>query len=59
MTMRDYEKIAAELRYNKPTDKKRAEGWAHAVFATANAMQGDNPRFDREKFYKKCGFSDQ
>jgi phosphoheptose isomerase len=57
MTRKDYERIAAELSFNRPsdttstaTDRGYDRGYQRAVDAIAHAFKADNSRFDRDRF---------
>lgn len=55
MTKKDYELIAKAIR---PTHNGYFELDANAcqlVYVLADALQSDNPRFDRTKFLEACG----
>ena len=56
MTRKDYVKIAEVLRSANETHGKH--GHWHVVHEIeqklANVLAEDNPRFDRERFYKAC-----
>ena len=64
MTRKDYELIAKAIKAAKPSDSTMADyaemtrklGWRNTVHSVAEALAGDNPRFDRERFLKACGF---
>jgi hypothetical protein len=51
MTRKDYEKIARVLRDDIPGGETRII----ACEKFADMLATDNPRFDRNKFYKACG----
>jgi hypothetical protein len=68
MTKKDYVKIAAALAQHAPSgapawaksadaDCKRAMArvWSLCCTNIADVMAGDNPRFDRARFYAACG----
>lgn len=54
MTKKDYVLIAAAIKAasNAPGYPQRN---AFVAFALADALQRDNPRFDRAKFLAACG----
>ena len=57
MSRKDYELIAAELAAEVPTvtSHEQAVGFAMAVYAVANALKKDNPRFDSNRFVAAAG----
>lgn len=57
MTKKDYELIARVLKVCKPSETEQemstAEAkWRHLVSELGFALQRENPRFDRQKFFK-------
>ena len=52
MTRKDYELIAKALR----CARDNGNNWSTAVMEIADALRGENPRFDKSKFYDACGF---
>ncbi len=60
MTRQDYELIAAALRAGRPKlSDYESEGkrsiWEVNVKLLTEALEADNPRFDRERFLRACG----
>jgi hypothetical protein len=65
VSRRDYVTLAAALRRERPepegfADPDRAselafDVWRACVARVADALKGDNPRFDRDRFYTACG----
>lgn len=64
MTRKDYELLAGALRKVKPTCDPNEGGdafasrqleWAACCLSIADALEGDNPRFDRARFLSACG----
>lgn len=64
MTKKDYELIAVGLLQSKPYDRffnseDIAEGhnmqYKQSVATVATALGAQNPKFDRDKFFKMCG----
>lgn len=52
-----YVEIAAALRKSLPPDSDdfaRYSQWETDVHAVARALGADNPRFDRETFFREC-----
>lgn len=60
MTRKDYTMIAEALLMARPggarSAVRMADQWRYDVIAIANALQADNGRFDRERFYTAAGF---
>ena len=66
MTKKDFEAIAAQLKYVKPTNplstprnhrlvlESMSKQWVWAVDAIADALATSNPRFDRARFCRAC-----
>jgi hypothetical protein len=63
MTRKDYVAIATAMNRNKPAtdnDTDRAAHnmvrlqWASDCMAIADTLAEDNPRFDRDRFYRAC-----
>lgn len=52
MTRKDYERLAAELaeQYRDMTDPAEVRGFWAAVCTVCDALERDNPRFDRNRF---------
>lgn len=50
MTRKDYILLAAAFAASQPNDPAEYNGWAAAVVAVADALETDNPRFDRQRF---------
>ena len=52
MTRKDYQRVATELKFNRPSDNTSTEysAYQRAVDAVAHAFKADNSRFDRDKF---------
>lgn len=69
MTRKDYVRIAAALKVEhdiiEDTSYRRDEkahewflsGWEVTVRSIAGALASDNPRFDRERFYRAAGLT--
>lgn len=66
MTRKDCELIAYAAKLAKPGESERAlatperweaycQQWADTVDCIADALAGDNPRFDRDRFLRACG----
>lgn len=58
MTRKDYKLIAEALLDSKPAEPCESTVYVQFVFScsrVANALESDNPRFDRNKFMKACG----
>ena len=58
MTKKDYEALAQALAMTKPEIYLGAElgQWRTDVQAIADALQYDNPRFNRAKFLEACDY---
>ena len=59
MTKRDYVKFAqmirfAHMRYDGPREDIAKEMIRHFKVEIADIFAADNPRFNREKFFKAC-----
>lgn len=58
MTKKDYELIANEINKDFYTWRRPSiiekEGMFAIINAVANALEKDNPRFDRERFIEAC-----
>lgn len=61
MTRKDYIVLAAALKASKPDAREYPialsaiaayKAWEHTVTAIAEALQADNAKFDRSKFFK-------
>lgn len=55
MTRKDYELIAAAIK-TQVAGHERDLATKVVAEAIAQALQRDNPRFDRARFLKACGF---
>lgn len=63
MTRKDYQIIAAALLASKPTMPARPNSgdmtakyqWVRVVHVMTDALERDNPNFDRVRFYAACG----
>lgn len=58
MTRKDYQLIAAALYRARPTEASGALEvlqWVSDSLSIADALQADNPRFDRRRFLAACG----
>lgn len=55
MTRKDYEIIALALWRLMPEDPERQDQWRETVEMIAVALAADNPRFDRDRFWRACG----
>lgn len=67
MTRKDYVRIAAALkaqrdniedtsyRRNAKAHEWFVAGWEVTARSVADALQADNPRFDRDRFYRAAG----
>lgn len=69
MTRKDYELIAYAVKLSKPESwtkladagqnweyaYERRDQWSDTAECIADALQGDNPRFDRARFLRACG----
>lgn len=61
MTRKDYELLASALRSTKPDEKQNVKfslQWSGDVAAIANALEADNPRFNRARFLAACGIEE-
>ena len=61
MTQKDYILLAAALREQRPIGQEDCKlaclvQWERDVDAIAEALEQDNPRFDRDKFLDACGY---
>lgn len=58
MTRKDYIAIAEAIAVNNdPTDSKREQDKVKVIAGSiADVMKRDNPRFDRSRFLRACGF---
>jgi hypothetical protein len=57
MTRKDYIAIAEAIRLTTEDEYGRdSTGLAFCASRIAHVMAADNPRFDRDKFLKACGF---
>jgi hypothetical protein len=54
MTRKDFELIAAAIRYTHSLDGSDYITLKRAADALADELAGTNPRFDRERFLKAC-----
>lgn len=57
MTKKDYELIAGVFYREmiQLSTRKQADYWRDMVSAMANALERDNPKFNRAKFLKASG----
>lgn len=56
MTKIDYELIAQAINWGINGNTVETDSDIHAiVYNLANALEQDNPKFDREKFLRGCG----
>jgi hypothetical protein len=53
VTRKDYVRLAAALASarNEDDDERQRATWWSTVFAVADVLEDDNPRFDRLKFH--------
>lgn len=61
MSKRDFEMIADALRRTKPPsshDEQVLVQWGDDVLAIASVLRISNPRFDRARFLKACGYGE-
>jgi len=65
MTRKDYIAFARILREIKPRKDNSADDygaklsqWGKMIEAIAGVFEDGNERFDREKFFKACGYLD-
>jgi hypothetical protein len=70
MTRKDYERIANSINaatsyqfaFNAMQSEEYQQGFRHGaqtiIAAIAEAMQAENPRFSKAKFYAACGVSE-
>jgi hypothetical protein len=61
MTRKDYVRIARALELSSPivnhsSDLKAGWAWMTAVEHIVLELQGDNPRFDKERFLTACNY---
>ena len=64
MTRKDYEILAAALRRTHPGEpahgssgvERRLTQFGITTRSIADALQADNPRFDRKRFYAAAGY---
>lgn len=57
MSRKNYKRLAGALHREKPAPNwspNKHVQWTQDVRAVADALAGDNPRFDREKFTRAC-----
>lgn len=56
MTTKDYIKLANALKQSEPVDTDSAAhaGWFAAVLSIADALELDNPKFNRDIFIEAC-----
>ena len=57
MTKKDYIKIATVLKSYGNANTKINKLVAKLVDEMATTLKQDNPRFNRDKFYKACGIA--
>jgi len=61
MTRKDYVRIAQALKMSRPQvhEGRNIEysRWFQSVLRLADALQDDNPRFNRSRFYVAAGVS--
>jgi len=59
MSRKHFIAIAAGLRFEleNATDVNMRNGVKHAAVAVADVCAGENDRFDRDRFYRACGFN--
>ncbi len=61
MTRKDYTLIAEALYRAKPSDAHALDdvymGWGESVNQIADALAGENNRFDASRFLAACGYS--
>ncbi len=62
MTKKDYELIASALYISKPChythdniEKEAIQAWKTTCIIVSNKLEGENIRFDRQKFLTACG----
>ena len=58
MTRKDYRRIADAMLASKPApywDANKHAQYKVSVSRLCDALQADNPRFDRQKFMQACG----
>jgi hypothetical protein len=66
MTKKNFEALAEALRERCPnyvvgdddaslSTRHQRVGWFQAVSAVTSVCEANNPRFDRERFYRACG----
>lgn len=61
MTRKDYILLAAALRDTNPGLKGPIDAchqWNRDVEAITSALASDNGAFDRDRFYRACGYGD-
>ena len=59
MTRKDYELIASVFyfpaHHREDWSKDITEAWEGMIYNMADALEQDNPKFDRDRFLKACG----
>lgn len=58
MTKKDYELIASVLYCKTEDDNRDLTTNVTIILELADALQAENPRFDRDKFLTACGIQD-
>lgn len=56
MSRKHFAALANALRQCKPSEWKDYLSWVRTVKAIADACERNNVLFDRERFYRACGF---
>ena len=55
-----YTYLAESLKASKPTGVMDGEVWKRVVHTVAHDLGEDNPRrFNKKRFYRQCGDSDE
>ena len=54
MTRKDYVLLAAAFNRVKPVGTRERGCWNNCIAEVAEALKEENPRFDKERFFKAC-----
>lgn len=59
MTKKDYELIAKAISRVTAMPAPYRYGGQYSALALADVLGKDNPRFDKERFLKACGYTER